>query len=103
MVILNITSQVAPNSVEEWLKWMQFSYVPEVLSNSKFTGIDILKLSGQEGADPTFAVQHKAESSAYIQLYLREKPSFYQGWARQKFQDNVLSFQTELELISQHS
>ncbi|MEK9740467.1 MAG: DUF4286 family protein [Flavobacteriaceae bacterium] len=101
MVILNITSQVDSLYESKWMTWLQNKYIPKVLTFGNFTKIEVLKLI-QDDLDPTFAIQHKAKSIEDINKFITSFPSFYQNWVREEFQEKVLSFETELELISQY-
>ncbi len=101
MVIINITSQVDASTETMWMEWMLEKYIPKAVALGNFTGIDVLKLRQNE-SDPTYAIQHKANSVGDLNDFKKSYPAFYQKWVREEFLDKVLSFETELELISQH-
>ena len=103
MIILNITSQVAPEVQENWLEWMQTYYIPKVLSIDLFEDITIFKVSMDQPMDPTFATQYKATSKEILQRYLNTEGPHHKKEMQDKFGEQVLSFETHLELVSKQS
>ena len=100
MIIYNVTSQVAPEIEKIWIEWMEKYHLPKVFSTNYFEDISILKVSMDQPSDPTFAVQYKANSNEALEEYLDRDAPFYKNEIHQKFGEQVLSFETYLELVS---
>ena len=100
MIIYNVTSQVAPEIEKIWIEWMEKYHLPKVFSTNYFGDISILKVSMDQPSDPTFAVQYKANSNEALKEYLDRDAPFHKKEIHQKFGEQVLSFETYLELVS---
>ena len=81
---------------------MQDSFIPNVLESDYFKEIHILKVHLDENSDPTYAIQYKSDSEELVQNYLVEKAPQDKVEIRKRFGDQVLFFETRLELISAH-
>ena len=103
MIIYNVTWQVAPEIDENWLEWMQTHYIPKVLETSYFDQVTILKVGMEQPSDPTYAVQYKASSRRHLQDYLDNEATLLKQEIHEKFGEQVLSFETQLELVSNQS
>jgi len=53
--------------------------------------------------DPTYAVQYKASSRRHLQDYLDTEAALLKQEINEKFGEQVLSFETQLELVSNQS
>jgi hypothetical protein len=73
MITYNVTSQIASEIQEEWIDWMQNSFIPKVLDTPYFSEVPILKVHIDEMSDPTYAVQFKSNSKSLLKSYLTEK------------------------------
>jgi hypothetical protein len=72
--------------------WMQHKHIPEVLATGKFSSARMVRvLIEEEMGGTTYSVQYYQEDAPK----LREE-------ALQLFGDKMLSFRTELEVISEH-
>lgn len=100
MIIYNVTSQVTPEIEKIWIEWMEKCHLPKVFATNYFEDISILKVSMDQPSDPTFAVQYKANSNQALKEYLDKDAPFHKNEIRQKFGEQVLFFETYLELVS---
>jgi hypothetical protein len=103
MIIYNVTSQVAPEVHENWLEWMQTHHIPKALDTLYFEEVTILKVGMDQPTDPTYAVQYKASSRRHLQDYLDTEAALLKQEIHEKFGEQVLSFETQLELVSNQS
>ena len=103
MIIYNVTSQVATEIEEIWMEWMEKYHLPKVLATNYFADISILKVSMDQPSGPTFAVQYKANSNQALKEYLNKDAPFHKNEIRKKFGEQVLFFETYLELVSKQS
>ncbi|MBF7093386.1 DUF4286 family protein [Flavobacterium sp. ALJ2] len=103
MIIYNITTNIHESVHDQWLNWMQQKHIPEILATGKFSSARIVKvLVDEEMGGTTYSVQYVTDSKETLEkYYLEDEPAFNQE-ALQLFADKMLSFRTELELISDH-
>lgn len=103
MIIYNVTTNIQESVQEQWLNWMQQKHIPEILSTGKFSSARIVKvLVEEEMGGITYSVQYTTDSKDTLEKYYLEDQARFQAEALQLFADKMLSFRTELEIISEH-
>ena len=103
MYIYNVTSNVDDSIHEKWLKWMKETHIPHMLSTGKFTSARMVKvLVNEEMGGVTYSVQYLTKSKESLQRYYDEDASKLRQDVMVLFADKVVSFRTELEIISEH-
>jgi len=103
MIIYNVTTNIHESVHDQWLKWMQEKHIPEVLATKKFSSARIVKvLVEEEMGGQTYSAQYVTDSKATLEkFYIEDQPAFHTE-ALGLFADKMLSFMTELEVISEH-
>lgn len=103
MIIYNVTTNIHESVHDQWLKWMQEKHIPEILATQKFSSARIVKvLVEEEMGGITYSVQYVAENKEILErYYIEDEPAFHRE-ALELFADKMLSFRTELEVISEH-
>lgn len=102
MYIYNVTSNIDKSIHEQWLKWMNEIHIPDMLATGKFTHAKMTKvLIEEEMGGVTYSVQYSTESKEILQKYYSEDAPKLRQHALSLFADKVLSFRTELEIISE--
>jgi hypothetical protein len=103
MIIYNVTTNIHESVHDQWLKWMQEKHIPEILGTGKFSSARIVKvLIEEEMGGVTYSVQYVTDSKQTLeQYYMEDAPRFRQE-ALELFADKMLSFRTELEVVSEH-
>jgi len=82
---------------------MQHKHIPEMLATGKFSSARMVRvLIEEEMGGTTYSVQYITESKATLEKYYQEDAPKLRDEALQLFGDKMLSFRTELELISEH-
>ncbi len=82
---------------------MQHKHIPEVLATGKFSSARMVRvLIEEEMGGTTYSVQYTTDSKATLEKYYQEDAPKLRDEALQLFGDKMLSFRTELELISEH-
>lgn len=99
MVIYNVTAQIDPPIATKWLQWMQEIHLPEVFQCGAFEAINILKIHSDALENSSYAVQYVASSKAILQNYLDQWAATHQAAEKKVFGQQVLRFQTQLEII----
>jgi len=83
--------------------WMQHKHIPEVLATGKFTSARMVRvLIEEEMGGTTYSVQYTTDSKATLEKYYQEDAPKLREEGIKLFGDKMLSFRTELELISEH-
>ena len=82
---------------------MQEKHIPEILATNKFSSARIVRvLIEEEMGGITYSVQYVTDNKETLdQYYIEDEPKFHQE-ALGLFADKMLSFRTELEVISEH-
>lgn len=103
MIIFNVTTNIQESVHDQWLKWMQEKHIPEILATKKFSSARIVRVMiEEEMGGVTYSVQYVTDSKETLgRYYIEDEPKFQQE-ALKLFADKMLSFRTELEVISEH-
>lgn len=103
MIIYNVTTNIQETVQQQWLDWMQQKHIPEILALGKFTSARLVKVLIEEDMGGiTYSVQYVTDSKATLEKYYQEDAPRLRQEAQELFGDKMLSFRTELELISEH-
>jgi hypothetical protein len=103
MFIYNVTSNVDQSIHKEWLKWMNEAHIPDMLATGKFTNAKMVRVLVEEDIEGfTYSVQYYTHSKEILNKYYQEDAPRLRQNALSLFADKVLSFRTELEIISEH-
>ena len=103
MYIYNVTSSIDEAIHIQWLKWMKEVHIPNMLATGKFTNAKIIKvLVEEEMGGTTYSVQYFTPNKETLQKYYEEDAPKLRQEVFSLFADKVLSFRTELEIISEY-
>ncbi|NAS31969.1 DUF4286 family protein [Flavobacteriaceae bacterium R38] len=103
MYIYNVTTNVDESVHEKWLKWMNETHIPEMLALGKFSDARMLRVQVEEEMGGiTYAVQYTTDSKNTLEKYYQEDASRLRADAVKHFSDKIVSFRTELEVVSNH-
>ena len=103
MIIYNVTTNIHESVHEKWMIWMQHKHIPEMLATGKFSSARMVRvLIEEEMGGTTYSAQYTTDSKATLERYYLEDAPALREEAQQLFGDKMLSFRTELELISEH-
>jgi hypothetical protein len=103
MIIYNVTTNIHESVHEKWMIWMQHKHIPEMLATGKFSSARMVRvLIEEEMGGTTYSIQYITDSKATLEKYYQEDAPKLRDEALKLFGDKMLSFRTELELISEH-
>ncbi len=103
MIIYNVTTNIHETVHDQWLSWMQQKHIPEILATGKFQTARLVKvLVEEEMGGTTYSVQYTTDSKETLEKYYQEDAPRFRAEGAQLFGDKMLTFRTELELISEH-
>ncbi|KDN56566.1 hypothetical protein FEM21_00690 [Flavobacterium seoulense] len=76
--------------------------MPEMIATGKFTSARLVRvLVEEEMGGVTYSSQYTTDSKATLEKYYQEDQARFQAEAMKLFADKMLSFRTELELVSE--
>ncbi len=82
---------------------MQHKHIPEMLATGKFSSARMVRvLIEEEMGGTTYSIQYTTDSKETLEKYYQEDALKLRDEALKLFGDKMLSFRTELELISEH-
>jgi phosphoribosylamine-glycine ligase len=82
--------------------WMQHKHIPEMLATGKFSSARMVRvLIEEEMGGTTYSVQYTTDSRETLQKYYQEDAPALRDEGVKLFGDKMLSFRTELEVISE--
>jgi len=103
MIIYNLTVNIDESVHQQWLEWMQQTHINQVLATGKFTSARLVKvLVDEEMGGVTYSVQYFAPNKEALAAYRNEHEQAIQQEGLRMFADKMLTFQTDLEVISEH-
>jgi len=101
MFIYNITSKVSWQIQDKWVKWMLAEHISAILETGLFQKYQLVRLQDVDDIDgPTFAVQYYLDSKKNYDHYIQQHAAFFRQQAAAKWGEEVISFQTLMEVIN---
>jgi hypothetical protein len=88
------------NIADEWVKWMQTNYFPEIIGTGCFEKhqfVQLLQVDETEG--PTFAAQYYANTLNNYNDYLQNFASDFNNTLSRKWGDKCIVFGTLMKVI----
>ena len=103
MIIYNVTTNIHESVHDQWMIWMLHKHIPEMLATGKFSSARMVRvLIEEEMGGLTYSVQYTTDSKATLEKYYQEEAPKLREEGIKLFGDKMLSFRTELEVISEH-
>lgn len=101
MYILNITTNVANDIEQQWLQWMQETFIPTMLATKKFNKALLTRVQVEEEmGGVTYSTQYFADNKKDIEAFYEENQNELLS-KHTKFKGMYVDFSTELEVINQ--
>ncbi|MGS4345805.1 DUF4286 family protein [Myroides odoratus] len=103
MIIYNITINIHESVHDAWMAWTKEFYIPGILNTKKFDKARMVKvLVEEEMGGVTYSIQFETANAELLQQFYNEEHDYFEMESRKKFGDKMLTFKTELALISEH-
>lgn len=100
MYVYNITTNIQESSEENWLAWMQQTYIPEMLETGKFLSAKMCKVLVEEDmGGVTYSVQYMVETKEALESFYEENSVNMKNKMNSKFAGQFVYFETEMKLI----
>ena len=101
MIIYNVTINIDDSVHDQWLNWLKTKHIGDVLATGCFYKAKLSKvLVEEEMGGTTYSVQYTTDSKETLEKYYQEDAPKLRDEAVKLFGDKMLSFRTELEVIS---
>ena len=102
MIIYNVTINIHESVHDQWMIWMQHKHIPEMLANGKFVSAKMARvIIEEEMGGVTYSVQYVTDSRETLERYYQEDAPKLREEGAKLFGEKMLSFRTELEVISE--
>ena len=103
MILYNVTTNIHESVHDQWMIWMQHKHIPEMLATGKFFSAKMARvLIEEEMGGVTYSVQYITDSKeTLLRYYIEDAPALREE-GEKLFGEKMLSFRTELEVISEH-
>ncbi|WP_348798307.1 DUF4286 family protein [Flavobacterium adhaerens] len=103
MIIYNVTTNIHESVHDKWMIWMQHKHIPEMLACGKFSSARMVRVMVEEEmGGTTYSVQYTTDSKETLEKYYTEDAPILREEGAKLFGDKMLTFRTELEVISEH-
>ena len=103
MIIYNITINIHESVHDKWFRWMQDKHIDDMLATGKFTSARMVKvLVEEEMGGTTYSLQFSTPDLGTLNQYYNEDAPKLRAESQRLFGDKMLTFRTELEVISEH-
>ncbi len=98
-ILYNITCSVDAEIHEEWLDWMMFTHIPDVMRTGIFLENRICRIHEYEENGITYAIQYISKSKSDLDRYQRDYAPALQKDHFDRYGEKVVSFRTILEIL----
>ena len=102
MYIYNVTVNIEESVHDKWLKWMKEKHIPDMLGTGKFSSAKMCQVMvKEETGGITYSVQYTTDGIITLQEFYDQDAPRLRSEEMAIFKDKLLSFRTELKLISE--
>jgi type III secretion system FlhB-like substrate exporter len=103
MIIYNVTTNIHESVHDQWMIWMQYKHIPEMIATGKFTSAKMVRvLIEEEMGGVTYSTQYTTDSKETLLSYYQENAPALKAEGEKLFGEKMLSFRTELEVILEY-
>lgn len=103
MILYNVTINIHESVHDQWMNWTNEHYIPGLLNTGKFQKARMVKvLIEEEMGGTTYSIQFETPNKEILNQFYREDFDRFESEAKRLFGELMLTFKTELELISEY-
>ena len=102
MYIYNVTIKVTPSIAQEWLAWMQYEHMDEVLATGAFDSYALHELIDpiqQEDDGITYVAQYFTDTKDRYETYIEQHAPLLREKGFQRFGNQFIAFRTVMKKI----
>ncbi|PDH46317.1 MAG: hypothetical protein CND43_00755 [Flavobacteriales bacterium MED-G15] len=102
MILLNITCNVAPDVLPQWMDWLKGDYLPEIIKTPEVAGVTLLKvITEMETSGSLFAIQHQFCHAESLNRFENKEAIAFKDTLKSLFGEEVLHFSSQLQVIDE--
>ncbi|MFM7309609.1 MAG: DUF4286 family protein [Flavobacteriales bacterium] len=101
-VLYNVTCSVDPEVHEEWLDWMMFKHIPDVMKTGFFIDNRICRIPEYEENGVTYAIQYTCKNRNELNRYFESEAPRLQQEHASRYGAKVSAFRTVLEILHEY-
>lgn len=103
MIVYNLTINIHESVHDQWMHWMQTKHISDTLATGKFDSARLVKvLVDEEMGGITYSIQFTTKDKETLNRFYLEDAVRLEQEALALYGDKMLTFKTELEIISEH-
>ncbi|MBS1518140.1 MAG: DUF4286 family protein [Bacteroidetes bacterium] len=99
MILYNVTVSVEDSIHDEWLEWMKYKHIPDVIATGLFTEYKFFRIMPESPEEKTYSIQYFLNSMDDYKKYCDKYASDLQAEHTRKFRDKFVAFRTLLESV----
>ena len=100
MIVYNITTKISWAIADDWLRWQQDEYVPEIIATGFFDSYHIYRLIEQDDEEgPTYITQLFTSAEERLRIFVEEFGPEFIRKSFQKWADQFIAHRTIMELV----
>ncbi|MDP3469302.1 MAG: DUF4286 family protein [Daejeonella sp.] len=99
MILYNVTIILDEEIHDNWLKWLKFEYLKEMMSTGHFISYSVLKVLDSPNEGITYCIQYIASSIVKYNEYMQTSPNHLQSNVPAEFLNKFVFFSTLMEFI----
>lgn len=98
MILYNVTVNIEPDALDEWLDWMKTVHIPDVIATGLFIEHRFFKvMSTEHGEGHTYSIQYFLKSMGEFETYKIHHAPRLQKEHSDRFANRYVAFRTILE------
>jgi hypothetical protein len=97
MICYNVTVQIDPSVMEDWVSWMKKVHIPDVMNTGMFISASMYRLQDIEQTDPTFVIQYTCLTMYDLECYQQRYAPALQEAHKMRYSDKYVAFRTIME------
>lgn len=100
MLILNVTTKVAPSIEQQWKAWTKAVWIPKMIATGLFGEFRFCKLRDNDDEDGMmYIVQFHCDSEENYNTFLEEHDDAFREEAYAEFGNSFIGFRTVMETL----
>lgn len=101
MILYSVTISIDPNVAEEWLNWMRFVHIPEVMATQCFIESRISKILVDDENGISYSVMYVCPNQELMDDYHSKHAPRLQKDHAQRYEGRFAAFRTLLNIIEE--
>ncbi len=95
----NVTFIMEASIQEEWLAWVRYTLLPQVMEGGYFVSNRLLKVLDSPNEGVTYCLQYVAETQQHVDRYLQTADAGIQQLLGKHFGNQLVAFTTTMQYL----